>query len=77
MLLVLQALAFIYLFIFKDLIYLFTRDTKREAETQAKGEAGSSQGARCGTRPQIPGSGPEPKAGTQPLSHPGVPELKF
>ena len=33
---------------FKDFIYLFI-DTEREAETQAEGEAGSMQGARCGT----------------------------
>ena len=26
------------------------RDTEREAETQAEGEAGSLRGARCGTR---------------------------
>ena len=30
--------------------YLFMRDTHREAETQAEGEAGSLQGARCWTR---------------------------
>ena len=38
---------FLYLPIifFKDFIYLFMRDTEREAETQAKGEAGSMQGA--------------------------------
>ena len=36
---------FIYLFLFfKDFIYLFMRDTEREAETQAEGEAGSMQG---------------------------------
>ena len=42
---------FIYL-LKKDFIYLFTRDTEREreAEAQAEGEAGSMQGARCGTR---------------------------
>ena len=34
---------------FKNFIYLFMRDTEREAETQAEGEAGSVQGARCGT----------------------------
>ena len=28
---------------FKDFIYLFIRDTHREAETQAEGEAGSMQ----------------------------------
>ena len=34
---------------FKDFIYLFMRDTEREAETQAEGEAGSMQGTWCGT----------------------------
>ena len=34
---------------FKDFIYLFIRDTEREAETQAEGEAGSLLRARCGT----------------------------
>ena len=34
----------------KDFIYLFMRDLEREAETQVEGEAGSIQGARCGTR---------------------------
>ena len=32
-------------FFFKAFIYLFMRDTQREAETQAEGEAGSMQGA--------------------------------
>ena len=49
------------------------RDTEREAETQAEGEAGSLQGAQCGTRSQDLGSRPEPKADAQPLSHPGAP----
>ena len=45
---------------FKDFIYLFMRDTHthREAETQAEGEAGSMQGARCGTRSQDSGITP-------------------
>ena len=30
------------------------RDTQIEAETQAEGEAGSPQGARCGIRSQDP-----------------------
>ena len=30
-------------------IYLFMRDTQREAETQSEGEAGSLQRAGCGT----------------------------
>ena len=49
------------------------RNTEREAETQAKGEAGSMQGAGCGTRSQDPRSCLEPKAATQLLSHPGIP----
>ena len=35
------------------------------------------QGAQCGPRSLHPGSCPEPKAGTQLLSHTGVPGLKF
>ena len=37
-------------FFFKIFIYLFMRDTEREAETQAEGEAGSMQGVGCGTQ---------------------------
>ena len=32
-------------FLFKDFIYLFMRDTEREEEIQAEGEAGSPKGA--------------------------------
>ena len=39
-------------FFFKDFIYLFMRDTEREAETQAEGEeAGSiARSLMCGTQ---------------------------
>ena len=53
------------------------RDTQREAETQAEGETGSSEGARCETRSQTWGSCPEPRADAQPLSHPGAPKAPF
>ena len=46
---------------------------KRERQTQAEGEAGPMQEARRGTRSPDPGSRPEPKADSQPLSHPGFP----
>ena len=36
------------MYFLKDFIYLFMRE--REAETLAEGEAGSTQGARRGTR---------------------------
>ena len=50
---------FFFIFIFlKDFIYLFIRDTQGEAETQAEGEAGPMQGARCGTRPRDSGVTP-------------------
>ena len=59
------------LFFFKDFIYLFMKDTEREAEKQL------TQGARYRTRSRAPGSCPEPKASAQPLSHPGIPQLYF
>ena len=34
--------------------YLFIHERQKEAETQAEGEAGSTQGAQCVTRSQIP-----------------------
>ena len=37
-------------FVFFKIFHLFMRDTEREAETQAEGEAGSMQEVRCGTR---------------------------
>ena len=61
-------------FFFKDFIYLFMRDTEREAETQAEGEAGSThRGPDVGFDPGSPGSRPGPKAGAKPLRHPGIP----
>ena len=47
------------------------RDTQREAETQAEGEAGSLRGAQCGTQSWGPGDH-DPDA--QLLSHPGAPK---
>ena len=41
--------------------------------TQAEREAGSMQEAQVGLNPMTPRSHPGPKAGAQPLSHPGVP----
>ena len=45
---------FIFCFFKKCFIYLFMRDTEREAESQAEGEAGSLWGAWCRTRSQDP-----------------------
>ena len=45
----------------------------REAETQAEGEAGSMQEARCGTRSRDSRITPWAKGSAKPLSHPGIP----
>ena len=66
---------------FKDFICLFMRHThthtqrerEREAETQAEGEAGSMQGARCGTRSSVSRITPWAAGGTKPLRHRGCP----
>ena len=51
------------------------RDREREAE--AEGEAGSMQGAQCGTPSQEPRVTPEPKEDTQPLSYTGAQQCYF
>ena len=50
---------------------------EREAETQAEGKAGSMQGARCGTRSQVPTIMPWTEGSTKPLSHPSCPLVVF
>ena len=61
-------------FFFKDFIYLFI-DTQREAETQGEGEAGSTQGTRCGTRFRVSRITPQAAGGAKPLHHQGCPVL--
>ena len=53
------------------------RDRERETETQAEGEAGSCGDPDAGFDSRTLGSRPEPKAGAQPLSHPGAPRLSL
>ena len=64
----------------KDFIYLFMRDTEREAKTgrERSRDRQREKQASCmepdvGRDPRTPGSRPGPKADTEPLSHPGVP----
>ena len=50
------------------------RDSEREAETQAEGEAGSTtQGARCRLDPGTPGACAGQKADAEPLTTQGSP----
>ena len=53
------------------------RDTEREAETQAEGEAGSMQGARCGTQSWVPRITSWAEGSAKLLSHRGCPEYMF
>ena len=53
------------------------RDTEREAETQAEGEAGSMQVARHGTPSGDSKITSWAKAGAKPLRHPGFPMTDF
>ena len=58
-------------FFFKDLfIYLF-RESEREAETQAEGEAGSMKEARRGTPSRVSRITPWAAGGAKPLRHRG------
>ena len=49
------------------------REREREEETQVEGEAGSMQGAQCGTRSQVSRIRSWAEGGAKPLSHPGCP----
>ena len=69
--------AVIIIIIFKGFIYLFMRHRQREAETQAEGEAGSMQGARCGTRSRVSRIMPRAAGGAKPLCHRGCPVFCF
>ena len=53
------------------------RDREREAETQAEGEAGSTQRAQCGTQSLVSRIRPWAEGSAKPLSHPGCPVFIF
>ena len=59
----------------KDFIYLFMRDTQREAETQAEGEVGPAGSPMRDSILGPLGSQPGLTANAQPLSHPGGPDI--
>ena len=53
------------------MLYLFMRDTERQRHRQRERQGPCGE-PNTGLDPRIPGSLPEPKADTQPLSHPGA-----
>ena len=62
---------------FLNILFIHERHTHREAEIQAKGEAGPLPGAHVGLDPRTLGLCSKPKAEAQPLSHPGIPIKKI
>ena len=67
-----------FFFNFFSFIYDSHTEREREAETQAEGEAGSMhREPDVGFDPRSPGSRPGPKAGSEPLRHPGTPLFYF
>ena len=52
------------------------RERKRQRHRQREKQAPCGE-PDVGLDPRTPGSRPEPKADTQPLSHPGVPLFNF
>ena len=49
---------FLFSFSFFKILFIYSWEREREAETQAQGEAGSTQGTRCGIWSWDPGSSP-------------------
>ena len=67
-------LSAVFLASFFKFLFIYDSHREREAETQAKGEAGSMhREPDVGFDPGSPGSRPGPKAGAKPLRHPGIP----
>ena len=57
-------------FIKKRFFYLFLKDGERERQREKQAPCRELD---SGLDPRTPGSRPGPKAGAQPLSHPGIP----
>ena len=49
------------------------RDIERQRHRKREEKQAPCREPNAGLDPRTPGSGPEPKADAQPLSHPGVP----
>ena len=66
-------LVIVYIFLFFKRFYLFMRDTHRDRQRHRQREKQAPcRGPNARLDPGTPGSLPEPKADSQPLSHPGV-----
>ena len=62
-------------FFLRFYLFIHERHTERQRHRQREKQAPCRE-PDVGLNPRTPGSCPEPKADTQPLSHPGIPERK-
>ena len=58
---------------FSKILFIYSWETQREAETQAEGEAGSTQGAWYGTRSGVSRIIPQAEGGDNLMGHQGRP----
>ena len=62
--------------LFKKIFYFFIHETHTERQRHGQRENQAPYGEPdAELDPRTPGSGPEPKADAQPLSHPGIPPI--
>ena len=59
-------------FFFLKILFIYSQETQREAETLQSEKQAPTGEPDAGLDPRTPGSCPEPKADAQPPSHPGV-----
>ena len=67
---------FFFFFFLRFCLFIHERQRQRETETQRHRQREKQAPCRepdVGLDPGTPGSGPESKVGTKPLSHPGIP----
>ena len=64
-----------FLFFLKIYLFMIDREKERERQRHRRKKQASCQEPDEGLDPGTPGSCPGPKAGAEPLSHPGIPKL--
>ena len=65
-----------FVFFLRFYLFIHKRHTERQRYRQREKQAPRSE-PDVGLDPGTPGPRPEPKADTQPLSHPGIPKFKI
>ena len=66
---------FYFILFFLKILLIHEKHREIEAETQAEGEAGPTQGAQCGTQFWVSRIMPWAEGGAKPLSHTGCPQI--